>query len=736
MKRSETLSARLLEFLSAPDYRPLKQHELAKALELRGSERHDLRHTLKELERRGEIACIRKNRWALPLPTQNLRARLSFLPNGAAIAVIGDAAGTEFFVQRESLAGAIHGDVVQIAPARSRSAAREHKRSEARVVRVLERELRVVVGLLKKGRDYWYVIPDQPRITQNVHVASIVEGVDPVDGHKAAVRLDAWHGPAGALAGSLVEVLGAADAAGIEKRCLLREYGMDEGFEIRIEQAARQRSPELDVRDLEGRTDLRGLHAITIDPEDARDFDDAVSIEPRKDGGWSIGVHIADVAHFVPRDSAIDREALYRGNSVYLVGGFVPMLPKHLTSDVCSLKPNVDRLTHSVLLETDERLRIVKRTTCRSVIHSRRRFTYDEVQAFLDGKPGAGVTPELGAILRNMDEVARELRARRMAAGSLDFSLPEVKCELDETGAPVSITRRGAPEAYHLIEEFMLLANVVVAEVLSQRGVPVLYRIHEEPSDEQWDKMAADLGNLGVIARVRSPQEINAVCRKLAGLPIAYPASIAVLRNLKRAVYSAESVGHFGLGFPKYAHFTSPIRRYPDLVVHRQLGAVEDRRTIPYTAKDLAHMAQHCSDTERRADEAEDESLQITRIRYFQMKVEKGAIGPYKALLTSVTTRGAWVEEAETLQRGLIPLQMLPDDYYEPDPARGVIRGRRRRLEFRVGQVLDVEIARVDSSRRLIDFRVLAAPPAAPARPSFHAPEPRQRGPKRRHRMR
>ena len=725
------LENRLCELLAAPNYRPLRQHELAAALHLHRHEKQNLRRMLRDLERQGRLTCLRKNRWALPSSTRQLRAVIRSMMSGGALALPLEPPGDEFFIARDALAGAIDGDRVVVEPLRARRGRiSEQERTPARVLRVLERDGRTLAGTLMKGRGYWYIIPDSPRISTNVNVIGWSRDLAaPSLHHKIVVRLDDWKGPGAALTGTAVEDLGPSDAAGVELLSLMRNHGLDSRFEGSVDHEARQRSPLLSASDLHGREDFRTWVTLTIDPEDARDFDDAISLRRLPDGAWEAGVHIADVAHFVPRDSDVDREARRRGNSVYLTGGFVPMLPPYLTSDVCSLRPRVDRLTHSAVLRLDDRGRVLAKRTCRSVIHSAARLDYDQVQRYMDGQTDEAMPDEVRRVLDDMIPLARVIRRNRMQAGSIDLTMPEVKCELDAEGKATGFHRRGAPEAYHLIEEFMLLANVAVAEILSDQRVPSLYRIHEPPTDEQWSRMANDLAQLGMARSPTDPHSINELCREVAGSPLEYPINLAVLRNLKRALYAETRVGHFGLGFTHYTHFTSPIRRYPDLVVHRILCAVEEKRHSPYGHLDLRALAQHCSATERNADEAENESLQEQRITYYAARLSRGELGPHPALITGVVTRGLLVELEDSLQRGLIPLTTLPPDRYVVDMAQGRIKGRDPRHAFRVGTRVDVELLRVDTQRKLVDFRLVNVSPAATRQPiATKKPSRRKRG--------
>lgn len=709
MTQGASLESRLFALLAQPGYQPLRQHELARLLHATGRDRAELRALLHRLEREGRVTCLRKNRWSLPDTNRFIAARISMLPSSDAIATTTADPPREFFISRAHLGGAIHGDRVLLEIMRRRRRGPEaNDRMEARVARVTERPNGRIAGMLMRGRYYWYVIPDHPRIQDNIQVTGALDGIELIEHRHVVVLLEPWSGPDQVLRGDVIEDLGSANDPGLAMRVLLRNHQLAVEFDREVDEAARVRSPDLTDDDLRGRVDCRDLLTFTIDPEDARDFDDAVSLV-QSDEGWELGVHIADVSHFVPFGSPVDREAARRGNSVYLTGGFVPMLPPYLTSDVCSLKPNCDRLTYSVWLTLDREGHTLRHRIAPAVIHSRARLNYDQVQRHFDSPSQSEIPHELRDTLGAMREVARQLRTRRMASGALDLSMPEVTCELDDRGTPVAVRRRGAPEAYHLIEEFMLLANVAVAERLASRRMPALYRIHEAPSQDQWEAMAAALQQLGIHQPVRDKRDINRICSEVAGTPRAYIVNLAILRNLKRAVYSDRLVEHFGLGFPRYTHFTSPIRRYPDLIVHRLLKASEAGVRVPYRHEDVRKLAAHCSETERNADEAEEESLRQKCMEYYTARLEAGDIGPYAALITGVLPRGLLVELHESLQRGLVPLNELGDDHFVVETAAGRVRGRRTRKTFRVGDPIQVALMRVDPRKQRIDFALAAS---------------------------
>lgn len=735
MTPEATIEKRLYALMARSGYQPLKHHELAAALHVKTRERPALRALLRQGATEGRLVCLRKNRWALPAAGRSITARISALPNGGAIATSTTQPPQEFFIGRLALAGALHGDVVALELFRRRRRADSTERAEARVVRVLERPQRRIAGVLVRDRFYWQVIPEHPKIHDAIRVSADETDIGLIEHHYVVVELDSWKGPDERLRGVVIEDLGTADRPGLIAELLLRNRQLSKAFADDVVAAARARAPELSESDLQGREDCRGLLSFTIDPTDARDFDDAVSLIPQAEG-WEVGVHIADVSHFVPVGSPIDREASRRGNSVYLIGDFIPMLPQHLTSDVCSLRPQVDRLTYTVWISLAPDGRMLRSRLSPAVIRSSARLNYDEVQAHFDHPERSTVPGELHAALQAMRELAHLLRSRRFKAGALDLAMPEVKCELDRAGEVLSIQKRGAPEAYQLIEEFMLLANVAVAERMASRRIPSLYRIHEEPEEDQWAAMTDALRLFGIHHVMRSEKDINEVCSRVAGTPLAYTANLAILRNLRRAIYSDRLAPHFGLGFRRYTHFTSPIRRYPDLLVHRLLKACDAKQRMPYSHEDMRRLANHCSETERNAAEAEEESLRLKCIEFYAARLAQKEVGPYPALITGVSARGLLVELTDTLQRGLVPIYTLGDDHFEANPEQGVVRGRYTRRQYRVGQVVNALLARVDRTRRQVDFvladkKSASEPPISESGKSTSAPPRRARRQKR-----
>ncbi|HMO49783.1 MAG TPA: VacB/RNase II family 3'-5' exoribonuclease [Kiritimatiellia bacterium] len=713
------LGKKLLEFLGQADYRPLKDHDLADELGVLFHQRSAFRELLRELSHAGHIRKIKGNRWATARAGET-RAHevigiISVSPQGHAMVRLRGKSGSaaEVFIPPRGVAGALHGDEVAVEIVDTGKRTREptepptRLRPEGRVVRVIRRGKSILVGLLMKSPAYWYVIPDHPRINQNVRVSGrdAPGGRRPDPGNKVVVRL-AESVAGEMLQGEIIEDLGDANAPGVDVLSILREHDIAVDFSVRSEREARQHaSAGLAEFDGAGRLDLREECIITIDPADAKDHDDAVSLRPRPEGGWILGVHIADVSHFVTPGSAIDEDARRHGNSVYMVDRFIPMLPPYLTAEVCSLKAGRDRLAYSVFITYNEEADVEAVEMKASLIHPRILLDYESVQELIVRGVATAIPGEYHDVLLAMHDVATRLRKKRMSRGAIDLAMPEVTCRLDDRGRPVSIKRRAAPEAYHLIEEFMLAANVAVAERLHEARTPALYRVHEEPSEEQWEQMAADLQQLGVMEHPTDRHDAQRIGRAYNNQPLGYPVSVAILRNFKRALYQADCAPHFGLAFDHYTHFTSPIRRYSDLVVHRILKGLDAGHGGTYSTAECEEVAEHCSRREREADEAEEESLHIKRIQFYEAQLEKGAIGPWPALITGATARGILVEIVETLQRGFIPIHALPDPTMKIDRSTGYLTGRKGRRIARLGDVVPVSLMRVDRGRRSVELR-------------------------------
>src|SRR5436305_4329849 len=595
----------ILALLSRKDYRPLNKIELARKLGIVGRPRAILRRTLRELERAGEIARIRKDQYVLPAEADLVTGKLSVHPAGYGFLTSEKPGEPDVFVAAENIGIAMHGDRVVARISLEPPSERIKRRREGRVIRILERAHDTIVGTLQQSRNFYYVVPDDPRFVHDVYVASVA----PVPGRrrsqpaatvgdKVVVRLDSWTSRHVNPEGEIIEVLGPASAPGVDMLSIIRKYHLPTEFPPDVLEQVAGVPETVDAQQLLGREDLRKKFIITIDPDDARDFDDAIDVEKLPHGGWWLGVHIADVAAYVEPGSALDREARKRGNSVYLPDRVIPMLPERLSNGVCSLNPGVDRLTHSVFIQFDKHGEVKSTRFARSVIRSAHRLTYKQAYALLTASP----VDRLGERLHVAWELAALLRRKRFQHGSLDLDFPEVKVRLDETGKPARLERIDNDQSHQLIEECMLAANEAVARELKKRAVPTIYRVHENPDPEKLAEYREFVLSFNYkVGDLAHRAELQRLLASIRGKPEEQALKIGLLKSLKRARYASQPLGHYGLAKPNYLHFTSPIRRYADLVVHRALAKHDGKYQSRTDMGQIASIAEHISTTERTA---------------------------------------------------------------------------------------------------------------------------------------
>lgn len=735
----------LLQFMAAPGYRPMKQHELAYALRVdaRGG-RSELRHTLYAMEQAGKIVRLRKNRWSLPDTENREIGTLKMLAKGGAIFVPDQPGGTDAYISKRNTGVALPNDKVAVELFHSEYANRRRggrettvDRAEARVVEVIERATNQIVGLLRHTPYYSYVIPDLPGFQHDVRID------DPLglaENHKVVVELGTWIDPYKPLKGTITKDLGRASDPGVDIDSLLHAAGIQEEFPPEVVAEAEQISGTVSEERLNGRRDLREAMIFTVDPETARDYDDAVSLEPASDGGWILGVHIADVSTYVQPGSLIDQEALRRGNSIYLVDRAVMMLPEELTTRICSLNPNNDHLTHTVELHLNPEGSVQRYETFASVIHSQARLTYTQVQALIDGEPDHQIPEPAKQRLENLWPLVQKIRAKRVENGSVEINTPEIEIKLNDQGrVEKMMPRTESKEAYQLIEECMLLANRAVAEILIANATPALFRIHDEPDAEQWAAMGMELQALGIDKLPQSRQEINEAIQLATGTAVEYTANLAILRNFKRAEYATEQIGHFGLAFDDYTHFTSPIRRYPDLLVHRMLKAIEQNQAAPLKADAIAEMAVHCNQTEQTADELSKKSTETKRMEYYSELLNHSTPQTFNGYIVAIKGKGMIVELPDSLQRGMLPFASITSDWLEANDAMTHVKTSRGKIRYTIGDRIEVALAKVDLTRGFVDF-VLADQVAIPRhrarkrkiQPDLKTGQPRYRGRRRR----
>ena len=731
-KNGRTIRDKVLALLHGPDYRPGDRNEIARALGLKGRDRVEVRKTLRELERAGKIARVRKNRYVLPSEADLIAGKLSIHQAGYGFLVPEKEGEPDIFVAAENTGTAMNGDrvVVRISrdlPPRRGKGGRTQagQRTEGRVIRILERARDTIVGTVQQSKNFYYVVPDDPRIVHDVYVkspsvfshgpASRQTGHRPVArvGDKVVVRLEAWESRHVNPEGAILEVLGSATAPGVDMLSIIRKYNLPTEFPKTVLDEANRIPKSVERKMIEGREDLREKFIITIDPDDARDFDDAIDVEKIANEGWKLGVHIADVSAYVTPNSALDREARRRGNSVYLPDRVIPMLPERLSNGVCSLNPGVDRLTFSAFIEFGKDGRLKNARFARSVIRSAKRLTYKEAFAILQSKPNG----ELSRQLHTAWELASLLRRKRFEHGSLDLDFPEVKVYVDSNGKPVRLERVENDESHQLIEEFMLAANEAVARELRHRSIPTVFRVHEDPDPEKLGEYREFILSFGYkVGDLSHRKEVQRFLASIRSKPEEQALKIGLLKSLKRARYAAQPLGHYGLAKANYLHFTSPIRRYSDLVVHRTLAERNLARRSRIDVGQVQSMADHISDTERNAADAEIESVRLKKLQFFQLQLEARNPQVFRAAIMDVRNYGLVIELPDAVITGLVHVSALTDDFYRFDAAQRRLIGRRTNRRYRVGDEIRVFVARVDTFKQQIDFAIADSTGKKPAR--------------------
>ncbi len=695
------------EILRVLGARPLDKEEIAVALSLPPAGRSKLRELLRRMEVDGDIARIRKDRYIIPKAADLFTGAIQFHASGAAHVLNEKAGEPDLYISAENTFTAMHGDRVV---ARVSSAPvpdwrpGASQRREGRVIRILVRANETVVGTLQKSKNFYYVVADDPRFVHNLYVPAPEAPLKASVGDKVVAHLDAWPSRHVNPEGHIIEVLGPVGTPGVDMLSIIRKHRLPTGFPDDVLQEAGKVSPEVVPGEIAGREDLRGGFLFTIDPDDAKDFDDAINVDRTPDG-WRVGVHIADVSHYVRPKSALDREAALRGNSVYLADRVIPMLPEALSNGICSLKPGVERMAFSVFADVSRDGKVKSARFAKSVIRSAARLTYKQAYEILN-QPPRGDT--LAGNVHVAWELASVLRKRRFAAGSLDLDFPELKVWLDDQGRPVRLERIENDISHQLIEEMMLLANELVGRELKNRRQPALYRIHDKPDADKLLEFREFAAMQGVQAGdLTNRSELQKLLGGLRGQPYESAVKIALLKSLKRAAYSPDPVGHYGLAKADYTHFTSPIRRYSDLVVHRALERMLGLTRSGPDSSTLGQVAEHLSTTERTASDAERESVRLKKLEYFQLQVDKRTGQSFRATILEVRNYGIFVELPEFLLSGLVHVSSLDGDFFVLEPARRRLVGRRTKRIYQVGDVIDVAVARVDMFKQQVDFTVV-----------------------------
>ena len=681
--------------------RPMLLRELYHLLNIPTADRKEFRTLVKRLTKEGKLVHIKGRRYGLPEQMQLVTGRLKVHPDGFALVEPEEPRRPVVYVPPNRLKGALDGDKVV-----ARIETPRRKRPEGTVIRILERARKYIVGFFYRGRRVSTVIPEDDRLPFEILIPpEATKGAE--DGEMVVAEITDFSPGRRIPEGRIVEVLGDPEDLATQIKAVIYKYELPHRFSRAVREELREIPDEVRPEDIQGREDLRRLPFVTIDGETAKDFDDAVYVR-KLPKGWRLYVAIADVAHYVPRGSALDKEAYARGTSVYFPGTVVPMFPEKLSNNLCSLNPYVDRLALVVVLDFDREGRRRRMRFTEAVIRSHERLTYNLVKAIvverdrkLRRKYRRLLTP-----LENAATLCRLLRERRLARGSIDFDLPEPEVVLDAQGQPEEIVRRERHFAHFIIEEFMIAANEAVAEFLTEKGYPILYRVHEAPDQEKLKEFVDFAATLGLelkLPRKPSPSWFQKVVELVKDRPYAYLVNTILLRTLKQAKYAPENIGHFGLASECYCHFTSPIRRYPDLVVHRALKAALGRRRPPYRLEQLDEMGKHLSERERVAMEAEREALD--RVRVMLMREHVGEV--FEGVISAVTAFGFFVELFEIYASGVVRLVDLADDYYVLDEKNHRLIGRRTGKIFRVGDLVRVKVKEVNVRRRHITFELV-----------------------------
>jgi ribonuclease R len=698
----KNISDSLLGVLARKDYVPANVPELLRHLRLPPSSQQELQRVLRELEQAGRIARIKGNRYIQPREADLIPGRIRMNRQGKGFLQPDNPALKEIAIPANATGTALHEDRVlvrrDVRPKGLRPETAES--ATGTVVRILKRRRTHIVGTLQHGRRSLYVIPDDPRIPHDVYVSQPRDvGRPALAGDKVVVELREWESARGNPEGEIIEVLGPPDAEGVDMLSILRQYALPLHFQKAVLSESRVIGTKVLPAEIKGRVDCRNQQVVTIDPDDAKDFDDAICLERQSQDRWRLWVHIADVSHYVKPGTALDLEARKRGNSTYLVDRVIPMLPEGLSNELCSLKPGVDRLTKCVefLLANDGRVLDAKFYS--AIIHSRRRFSYQEVFGILKGQP----TGPIEEMLHHAHGLAQRIRRKRFKAGSLELDFPEMKIRLDERGRVARIERVENDISHQLIEEFMLLANEAVAARLMRSRRPAVYRVHQEPDERRLLEYREEVLSHNVpCGNLASRVEVQRLLRKLNTLPIGPALKIGFLKSLMRARYAVEPLGHYGLAKKEYTHFTSPIRRYADLVVHR---AVFDQKSGTPAA--LKEIADHLSDTERNSADAERDSKDVKLFAFLNGQLRSGRPKPYSAMVTDVRNFGFFVDVPGLALSGLVPLSTLKDDFYDFDVHRNQLVGRRSRRILRLGDEVKVQVAKVDTYKKQVDFSLV-----------------------------
>lgn len=690
------------EFVGSKGYRSMSVKEMAMVLQVPSRDKKDFREVLDALAREGKISIDLKGK-IKPLPADVKVGKYMATQRGFGFVRV-EGEDDDIFIPGSYTKSALDGDTVQVLVKKEGG---EGKRCEGQVLNILERGNSVLVGTYTRSRNFGFVTPDNQKFTKDIYVAK-AESKGAVTGHKVVVEITDFGDEQRKPEGRVLEILGHVNDPGVDILSVIKAYGLPEEYPDDVMKQIENIPDEVEEKEKAGRADFRDLQTVTIDGEDAKDLDDAITIS--KEGNmYHLGVHIADVSQYVTEGSPLDKEALKRGTSIYLVDRVIPMIPHKLSNGICSLNQGVDRLALSCMMDINEKGEIVKHKICESVINVTRRMSYTSVHKIIEEKDEAERKEyeELIPMFELMYELADILQARREKRGSIDFDFPEAKIILDEKGKPIDVKEYERTQANRIIEEFMLAANQTVAEEYFWNELPFVYRTHETPDMEKIQNLALFIENFGYTLKIKEdeihPKEVQKLMRSIAGKPEEGLIGRLALRSMKQARYTTECEGHFGLALKYYCHFTSPIRRYPDLQIHRIIkenihGGMKDKR-IDHYQKILPEVAEQTSALERRADDAEREVEKMKKAEYMEQFVGKD----FEGTISGLTTWGMYVELPNTIE-GMIRVADIPGDYYYYDEDLHRMVGEQTGKVYKMGEPLRIIVAGVDKLTRTIDF--------------------------------
>jgi len=719
----------VIALLSSPNYRPMRRIELYHEFHLRGDRSRELRRLLRDLERSGEVVRVKGSRYALPQKVDLITGTLEVHQKGFGF-VTPAKGGDDIYIHSENMSHAMHGDTVSVRISSELCHRGRPSRREGKIVKIIERANEEIVGTLERSGKFLCVVPDNPRIQHDVYVAPS-DVKDARVGQKVVVKITDWESRHVSPQGVIIEVLGDAGKPETDLLSIIREHKLRMEFPSALQKEAESVSHEAPAQALRGREDVRGTVTFTIDPVDARDFDDAVSLT-RRGRDFVLGVHIADVSHYVTPGSMLDEEARLRSTSVYFPSRVLPMLPESLSNGVCSLRENEDRLTQSVFITLSPEGRALDCRFADTVIRSRKRFTYHRVGSLLRGEaaPEGEAEREILPLLKEMERLALAIRAQRFNRGALDLDMPEAVIQFDDQGRVTGVHREEFDNSHIIIEEFMIAANEAVGTFVDSRRAPGLWRVHEDPDDEKLYEYLELIKPFGYAIRdIHDKRALQKFLDQVKGKPESYALQLAFLRSLKLAVYSTRNTGHYGLGSKNYLYFTSPIRRYPDVITHRVLRALRAGRPV-VGLPDLEKLAAHCSEAEEEAEDAERQCVKLRKLQYLKGHLDAGKIDLLQGVVTGIREFGISVYLNDYLLDGLVHVSRLTDDFYRMSKNKAQMVGERTKRRFRVGDILTVQVERVDLVKREVDFTVVDKSRGAPKAP--HRP----RGASRRRRNR